>query len=426
MPKVTALTADIAPTLDDLILSVNDPAGTPASRKVSLGDLALLFGLLQENAQTGTTYTLVLSDRNKLVSMSNSSANTLTVPPNSSVPFPIGSRIPLRQGGVGITTVAAGTGVAVLALNNTLALSGQHAGAWLIKIGTDTWWLALIGGSSSGGGGGSSGRERLTANRTYHQSNNGSDANNGLTSATSFLTLQYAIDLISSTLDLNGFTVTISSIAFGILPAPLVLKDCVGEGQVVIQNASNSSNALDKPTTIVAGQGFIEAINLSTSYQLLNVGFRQDSLVAGVHALKIENASLLWHLTQENECIQGAFDTAIYVGFRGSLIRTSTSNSTSTPNYVRGSHACHLLVERGGYVRYTGQVSIGEKGNATYSDAFWKVNNGYLDTIGISYGTVVGTWSGIEHKVTLNGVYTKTVTAPGLTAGTTATGGQVA
>ena len=40
---------------------------------------------IQINAQTGTTYTLVLADQSKLVTLDNSSAITLTVPPNSSV-----------------------------------------------------------------------------------------------------------------------------------------------------------------------------------------------------------------------------------------------------------------------------------------------------------------------------------------------------
>lgn len=46
MAKITALTADASPTDDDLIVTVNDPAGTPANRKVTLADLrtALLSG----------------------------------------------------------------------------------------------------------------------------------------------------------------------------------------------------------------------------------------------------------------------------------------------------------------------------------------------------------------------------------------------
>jgi hypothetical protein len=43
MPKVTALTEDASPTYDDLILGVNDPGGTPASRKATIQAVMDLF-----------------------------------------------------------------------------------------------------------------------------------------------------------------------------------------------------------------------------------------------------------------------------------------------------------------------------------------------------------------------------------------------
>ena len=45
--------------------------------------------------------------------MDNAAANTLTVPPNSSVAFPVGTSIPIRQAGAGQTTIVAGSGVAI-------------------------------------------------------------------------------------------------------------------------------------------------------------------------------------------------------------------------------------------------------------------------------------------------------------------------
>src|SRR6187431_2691571 len=41
MPKVSALTADTAPTDDDLVYTVNDAGGTPASRKVTLANFRI-------------------------------------------------------------------------------------------------------------------------------------------------------------------------------------------------------------------------------------------------------------------------------------------------------------------------------------------------------------------------------------------------
>jgi len=89
------------------------------------------------NAQTAS-YTLVLTDKNKLVEISNASANTLTVPPNSSVAFPVGSTLTVLQTGAGQCTITAGAGVTV---NGTpgLKLRTTWSSATLIKRATDTW-----------------------------------------------------------------------------------------------------------------------------------------------------------------------------------------------------------------------------------------------------------------------------------------------
>jgi len=91
-----------------------------------------------ENVQTGTSYTLVLSDEWKLVTMSNAGANTLTVPPNSSVAFPVGTRIDVGQDGSGQTTIAAGAGVTIHT-PETLKIRKQWGKVTLFKRDTDTW-----------------------------------------------------------------------------------------------------------------------------------------------------------------------------------------------------------------------------------------------------------------------------------------------
>ena len=93
------------------------------------------------NAQTGTTYTLVLADAGKFVTQSNASGITTTVPPNSSVAFPIGTQVNLLQLGAGQVTVAAGAGVTVRSQGSKLKLSGQYATATCVKIATDEWVL---------------------------------------------------------------------------------------------------------------------------------------------------------------------------------------------------------------------------------------------------------------------------------------------
>ena len=94
---------------------------------------------LNTNAQVGTTYTLALTDDGKVVEMNNASANTLTVPPNSSVAFPVGAQILVLQTGAGQTTLAAGAGVTINSKDGNLKLSAQWCAATLIKRATDTW-----------------------------------------------------------------------------------------------------------------------------------------------------------------------------------------------------------------------------------------------------------------------------------------------
>jgi len=100
-------------------------------------------GVEAVNAQVGTTYTFVLTDRDDLVTASNTSSQTYTIPLNSSVAFPTGTLINLIQINTGQVTVVGAGGVT---LNSTGATSAQpktrarYSVMTLIKAGTDTWY----------------------------------------------------------------------------------------------------------------------------------------------------------------------------------------------------------------------------------------------------------------------------------------------
>lgn len=93
------------------------------------------------NAQTGTTYTLAVGDAGQLVTLSNASAITLTVPTNASVPFAIGTQITITQANSGQVTVAGAVGVTVNSADGDLKLRTQWSAATLIKINTNSWIL---------------------------------------------------------------------------------------------------------------------------------------------------------------------------------------------------------------------------------------------------------------------------------------------
>lgn len=115
-----------------------EPSNT--SGKVTLGQLRAHSLLSPENVQTGASYTLDLSDAFKLVAMDNSNFNTLTVPSDSTVEFPVGTRIDLSQDGVGQTNIAADDGVTIRT-PETLSIRKQWGKATLIKRATNTWDL---------------------------------------------------------------------------------------------------------------------------------------------------------------------------------------------------------------------------------------------------------------------------------------------
>ena len=96
------------------------------------------------NAQTGTTYTFVLADQGKYITASNASAQTYTIPANSSVAFPIGSSIDLIQIGAGQVTVQGNGGVTVYSTGATAAAPKarvQYSAMTLKKVATDTWHI---------------------------------------------------------------------------------------------------------------------------------------------------------------------------------------------------------------------------------------------------------------------------------------------
>ena len=101
---------------------------------------AVATAMIAINAQTAS-YTAVLTDDGKLVTMSNASANNFTVPPNSSVAFGIGTQLNIAQLGAGQTTIVAGSGVTLNSAGTKLKLGAQYAVATCVKTDTNTWFV---------------------------------------------------------------------------------------------------------------------------------------------------------------------------------------------------------------------------------------------------------------------------------------------
>ena len=106
----------------------------------AIADSWLAKTLIEINAQTGTTYTLVLTDASKLVTLTNASAIALTIPTNSSVAFAVWTQIDLSQDWAGAVTVW-GASVTINSKDDNLESNWQYVGLTLIKTATDTWTL---------------------------------------------------------------------------------------------------------------------------------------------------------------------------------------------------------------------------------------------------------------------------------------------
>lgn len=94
------------------------------------------------NAQTGTTYTLVSADAdNKLVTTSNASAVTVTVPPSV---FTVGQQINVASIGVGLTSFAQGAGVTITSTGATATapiLRARYSAATVICTASNTFLI---------------------------------------------------------------------------------------------------------------------------------------------------------------------------------------------------------------------------------------------------------------------------------------------
>jgi hypothetical protein len=123
----TSITADLstAQTLTNKTLT---------SPKINLGI----------NAQTDTTYTFVLADDGKFLTASNASEITVTIPPISSVAYPVGAQLNIIQKGAGQVTFAQGAGVTINSTGATATapkLRVRYSSATAVHEGSDIWYV---------------------------------------------------------------------------------------------------------------------------------------------------------------------------------------------------------------------------------------------------------------------------------------------
>lgn len=104
-----------------------------ADTKEALGKLAAIRTVTDND-------TLVLADAGKTVEMNHASAKEFTIPPNSSVAFPLNTYINLVRIGAGALTIQGGTGVTLNGVSTgTVTIPTQYGATTIYKRGTDEW-----------------------------------------------------------------------------------------------------------------------------------------------------------------------------------------------------------------------------------------------------------------------------------------------
>jgi hypothetical protein len=134
---------EVGSTID---LDGNDITGTgniDITGTIEANGVPVAYRDVTINAQTGTTYTLALTDGGREVTMDNGSSNTVTIPAEASIAFPVGTRVIVRQIGSGVTTVDGDTGVTVNGVSGGgAAILARYQGVSLLKVGSDTWIMS--------------------------------------------------------------------------------------------------------------------------------------------------------------------------------------------------------------------------------------------------------------------------------------------
>lgn len=139
LSTVQTLTNKTISAANNTLTGVATETGTQTLTNKSLTSPKINLGI---NPQTGTSYTTVLDDNGKLVTLSNAAAIAVTIPLNASVAYPVGAQINMVQLGAGQVTVSGAGGVTVVSTGATAAspvTRAQYSTLTAVQTSTDNW-----------------------------------------------------------------------------------------------------------------------------------------------------------------------------------------------------------------------------------------------------------------------------------------------
>jgi len=328
----------------------------------------------------GAGTVLTAAHAGNLVQFNSGAAMSVDLPLASSVRP--GTKIPFINVGVGVVTLnrQGAENIYDQKLTAFTALNFLQ-GDTLVLEATGSNWYA-VSGSVTG-----ITRKRLLGNLTLYVSTTGSDSNNGLTAGTAFATIQKALDVLQSSYDLNGYTVTVQladgtyNVGGQALTARQKLVGQLGYQQLVFQGNSGT------PANVV-----VSATSGNCFYAYSNAQFT-------IKDLKMQT-------TTAGSCIV-ASDPGVYIVANNVVFGTSAGSHTSATY--------------GAQIWLNGGYSI--VGSAAAGFHLYAANQG---AVYVSGGTVTLTgtpaFSGFAYA-NMMGVVSSSATFSGSATGTRYTGG---
>ncbi len=250
-------------------------------------------------------------------------------------------------------------------------------------------------------------REILTENRNYYVSKTGSDNNDGLTSSAAFLTIQHAADVITKTLDIAGFTITVN-IGDGTYIEDVKAQDMLSGVVVFVGNSTTPSNVV------------IQGVSAQATFWVTNcayVALQYVKLTSSAGACFLSDSGLI-----------AEFDGIVFGTAATYHVWVFESTCYNFIDYsITGSASQHTSVNTGGNLSVQ-CATVTVTGTPAFATAFMLANGGGQVFFSSAITTISGGATGKRYSVTQNAVVdTQGGGAnyfPGDVAGTTATGGQ--
>lgn len=261
-----------------------------------------------------------------------------------------------------------------------------------------------------------SGRELVAAARTYFVRTDGSNTNDGLTNSAggAFLTLQFAMDLINSRLDLGGNTITIQAGQASQTWPAFHIKGWVGGGMVVLHlNGGTITSGSDYP---------ISSVESFPTFKIQNMTVTSTSASFFCGAVSVFHAGTL---LVGASCVFGSVDTTsahLYAGVAGAAIIFTASWTVS------GSAVAHIQIFYPSALisQNVSSLVCTVSGTPAFGTAFaLAAHPGVIRFYSLTFS---GAATGKRYDASLNAVIDSggggATFFPGNVTGTTATGGQ--